>query len=51
MQCVSCYWHDIPMIREWFRRINNMRDMEELINISQDRMSKFTATWFCWLDF
>lgn len=37
--------------KEWFRRINNMEKMEELISISQEKISKFTSTRYDWIQF
>lgn len=51
--CIPKHWRStsIPTITEWFSRISMIRDMEELIHISQDRMHKFSIIWACWSHF
>lgn len=51
--CVPKHWRSTcaPTIREWFARISKIKDMEELIHISQDRMQEFSAVWACWINF
>lgn len=49
--CIPRLWRstNTPMIGEWFARITKIKDMEELIYISQDKMHKFPITWACWI--
>lgn len=51
--CVSCHWRSTttPLTREWFRRLNHIEEMEELISIVHDTLSKFTITGFDWICF
>lgn len=46
----QCIPH-IPSIEEWFNRIGEVAEMEELINISRDTPTKFGAKWACWIHF
>lgn len=51
--CIPKHWRSTctPMIRECFARLTKIKDMEELIHISQDRMHKFPSIWACWIHF
>lgn len=51
--CILYHWcfTIIPVLHESIRRLNNMEEMEEQIHISEDKITKFTSTWYCWLDF
>lgn len=40
-----------PMCTDWYHRIHQTTEMEELISVARDDPSKFTFTWACWLDF
>ena len=47
--CIPVHWRSThtPTIGEWFSRISKIEEMEELIYISQERITKFTNTWAC----
>lgn len=51
--CIPRHWRstNIPTVREWFARISSIKEMEELIFTSQDRMHTFSTTWACWSHF
>lgn len=50
---IPCHWRltIIPSKKEWFHRINNIEKIEELISISQEKIFKFTSTWYNWIQF
>ena len=52
-QCIPCHWRSphIPTKMEWFRRINNIERVEEIISISQERIIQFSAIWSNWTAF
>lgn len=52
-QCIPCHWRSpaAPTREEWYRRLNNIEKIEELISISHETLSKFTATWYSWQRF
>lgn len=51
--CIPIHWRskNAPTIREWLSRISNIKNIEELIHISQDRIQQFSTTWACWNHF
>lgn len=38
-------------ISDWYKHINKIAEIEEIIAVSKDSPSKFTSTWACWLHF
>lgn len=51
--CVPYKWRSTepPTIKEWFHRIQQTKNMEDLIHQSKDSQTKFTKTWACWIHF
>lgn len=51
--CIPYHWRstNIPFKREQYHRINHIEKIEELISISQENISKYTSTWYNWIQF
>lgn len=51
--CVPTLWGTprAPSISEWYKRINKIAEMEELIAISRNSPHKFSTLWACWIHF
>lgn len=49
--CTLALYTHTPMVKEWFTRINKIKEMEEIIDISQDQLHTFMTMWSCWSHF
>ena len=51
--CIPRHWRSTtaPTVREWLTQVSSIKEMEELIYVSQDRIHKFSFTWACWNHF
>ena len=51
--CIPSNWKKVqpPSIREWVNRVEEIRRMEELIAISQNRKGKYKKIWDVWGQF
>lgn len=51
--CIPCHWqsNSIPSKIEWFRRINKIESIKELISISQEKILNYASTWHKWIEF
>lgn len=47
--CIPALWNttDPPTLVDWFKPIDRIADMEELIHQSRDTPIKFQKTWNC----
>lgn len=48
--CIPALWKATtpPTLVDWFRHINKIADMEELIHQARDTPTKFQKIWMCW---
>lgn len=51
--CIPVLWRspNPPTIADWFKRVNKIAEMEELVHQAQDSYIKYRNTWACWLHF
>lgn len=51
--CIPSKWgtSTLSIINDWYYRIGQTAEMEEMISVANDNPSKFTHTWGCWIHF
>lgn len=51
--CIPKPWgtSKAPSVADWYKRINKIAGIEELISISQNSPHKFSSSWACWIHF
>lgn len=52
-QCIPIHWRSNtpPTMTEWFKRIEKISEMENLIHQAKDTPTKYGRTWACWIHF
>lgn len=51
--CIPLYWNtsQTPTLKDWLIRICKVAEMEKLIHIARDTLTRFNKKWACWMHY